>query len=144
MGLAGQPQHRENIVPGHWADFFRLSHVPAAVVVGDELRASGHTGEFDSGLFSNDHATQVRQTFVNLQATLDAAGFTWEDVIELRSYHVGLSDQAELLLEIAAEYLPLPFPTWTAVGVTELFDPEAIVEISCVARRFPTSTRSAG
>jgi enamine deaminase RidA (YjgF/YER057c/UK114 family) len=26
-----------------------------------------------------------------------------------------------------------PYPAWTAVGVTELILPEALVEISCVA-----------
>ena len=35
--------------------------------------------------------------------------------------------------QIAAEFLAEPFPAWTAVGVTELIDPEAVIEISCVA-----------
>lgn len=38
-----------------------------------------------------------------------------------------------MLLAVAAEFLTEPYPAWTAVGVTELFDSEAVIEISCVA-----------
>jgi enamine deaminase RidA (YjgF/YER057c/UK114 family) len=41
--------------------------------------------------------------------------------------------QAEALLRVAAQFLDDPYPAWTAVGVTELIIPEALVEISCVA-----------
>jgi enamine deaminase RidA (YjgF/YER057c/UK114 family) len=53
--------------------------------------------------------------------------------VELNSYHVGLRVQAEALIAIAGEFLTDPYPAWTAVGVTELFDEGAVVEISCVA-----------
>jgi enamine deaminase RidA (YjgF/YER057c/UK114 family) len=46
---------------------------------------------------------------------------------------VGLQRHAELLLTVAAEFLQDPYPVWTDVGVTELFLPEAVVEIRCVA-----------
>ena len=134
MTPSAEPSRRD-IVPEHWADFFRGAAIPAAVVVGDELRLTGHTGESERGELSLDPPTQLRQTFVNIGATLDAAGFAWGDVIELTSYHVGLSGQRAVLLDIAGEFLPKPFPAWTAVGVTELFVDEAVVEISCVARR---------
>jgi enamine deaminase RidA (YjgF/YER057c/UK114 family) len=51
----------------------------------------------------------------------------------MNSYHVGLVQQSEALLRVAAEFLVDPYPAWTAVGVTELILPEAVVEISCVA-----------
>jgi len=37
------------------------------------------------------------------------------------------------LLSVAAEFLKAPYPAWTPVGVTELWPPEAVVEIRCVA-----------
>ena len=46
---------------------------------------------------------------------------------------MGLLDQADAVLRVAAEFLVDPYPAWTAVGVTELILPEALVEISCVA-----------
>lgn len=75
----------------------------------------------------------LRQTFRNMEATLHEAGASWGDVVALHSYHVGLHAQADALLEIAAEFLAEPYPAWTAVGVTELIDPPALVEISCEA-----------
>jgi enamine deaminase RidA (YjgF/YER057c/UK114 family) len=34
---------------------------------------------------------------------------------------------------VAPEFLAKPYPAWTDVGFTELFEPDAVVEISCVA-----------
>jgi enamine deaminase RidA (YjgF/YER057c/UK114 family) len=58
---------------------------------------------------------------------------TWSDVVALTTYHVGLRGQTGTLLAVAAEFLGVPFPAWTAVGVTELWPADAVVEISCVA-----------
>ena len=49
------------------------------------------------------------------------------------SYHVGLRGQAKALLKVSTEFLADPTPAWTAVGITELWDDDAVVEISCVA-----------
>jgi enamine deaminase RidA (YjgF/YER057c/UK114 family) len=124
---------RDVLVPEVWADFYEETHIPAAVRVGDTLRLTGHTGETPDGVFSPDHETQIRQVFRNIALTLAEAGATWSNVVEINSYHVGLLNQAEAVLRIAAEFLEDPYPAWTAVGVTELILSEALVEISCVA-----------
>jgi enamine deaminase RidA (YjgF/YER057c/UK114 family) len=121
------------IVPAVWADFYRKTRIPAALRVGDTLRVTGHTGETGEGVFSSDPETQIRQVFHNIALTLDEAGANWSNVVEMNSYHVGLVEQSEALLRVAAEFLVDPYPAWTAVGVTELILPEAVVEISCVA-----------
>jgi enamine deaminase RidA (YjgF/YER057c/UK114 family) len=116
-----------------WADFFAETHIPAAVRVGNTWRLSGHTGETADGVFSADPETQIRQVFHNIGQTLAAAGADWSEVVAINSYHVGLLNQAEVVLAVAAEFLDEPYPAWTAVGVTELILAEALVEISCVA-----------
>jgi enamine deaminase RidA (YjgF/YER057c/UK114 family) len=80
-----------------------------------------------------DPEAQIRQVFRNIAATLAEAGVDWSDVVEINSYHVGLQNQTETVLKVAAEFLDAPYPAWTAVGISELIYPEAIVEISCVA-----------
>jgi enamine deaminase RidA (YjgF/YER057c/UK114 family) len=55
------------------------------------------------------------------------------DGAEVTSYHVGLRDQADALLRGVGEFIGSPYPAWTAVGVSELFEPEAVDEIRCVA-----------
>jgi enamine deaminase RidA (YjgF/YER057c/UK114 family) len=122
---------RDGVVPAHWTNFYELTHIPAAVWDGDRLYVTGHTGEDPDGSFSADPEMQIRQTFRHIGATLSEGGTSWAHVMEINSYHVGLRAQAEILIAIAGEFLSDPYPAWTAVGVTELFDDE--VEISCVA-----------
>lgn len=121
------------VVPDAWAGFYEETHIPAGVRTGSVLRVSGHTGESADGVFAAEAELQIRQTFHNIALTLAEAGATWADVVEMNSYHLGLQNQAEALLKVAAEFLEDPYPAWTAVGVTELILPEALVEISCVA-----------
>jgi enamine deaminase RidA (YjgF/YER057c/UK114 family) len=124
---------RQAIIPAMWAAFYAETKIPAAVRVGDTLRLTGHTGETSDGLFAADPETQIRQVFHNMGLTIAEAGAQWADVVEIDSFHVCLANQAEALLRVAGEFLDIPYPAWTAVGVTELIVPEALVEISCVA-----------
>ena len=124
---------RSGVVPGHWIEFYESTHTPAAVRDGDRLYVTGHTGEDAGGNFSADPEEQIRQTFRNFEATLEKAGVTWADVVALNSYHVGLQAQADAVIAIAGEFLSDPYPAWTALGVTELIDEGAVVDMSCNA-----------
>jgi enamine deaminase RidA (YjgF/YER057c/UK114 family) len=129
---ASDPRHTI-VVSQPFAAFYEATRIPAARKVGNRLLLTGHTGDAPDGSYSDDVSTQLLQTFRNVEATLHEAGAGWADVVALNSYHVGLQAQADALLEIAAEFLTEPYPAWTAVGVTELIDPPAVVEISCEA-----------
>ena len=133
------PRVGNAIVSSDWADFFDQTHVPAAIRAGDSLHVTGTTGETALDVYQKDPETQIRQTFKNIAVTLAEVGATWSDVVSITSYHVGLSTQAALVLEVAAEFLEEPYPAWTAVGVTELWSPDAIIEISCIATLPPSA-----
>jgi enamine deaminase RidA (YjgF/YER057c/UK114 family) len=124
---------RRAIVPAFWADFYEQTHIPAAVLVRDRLYVTGHTGTLHDGTFPESAEKQLRQTFRNIALTLAEGGATFRDVVELRSLHVDFGSHSEVVLEVAAEFLDDPYPAWTASGVTELFEPEALIEISCTA-----------
>jgi enamine deaminase RidA (YjgF/YER057c/UK114 family) len=121
------------VVPEVWADFYEATNIPAAVWVGDTLRVTGHTGESADGVYPDGPEAQTRGTFQNLTVTLAEAGVDWRHVVEITSYRVGLRSQQDVILEVAGEYLEAPYPAWTDVGVTALYPPDALVEISCVA-----------
>jgi enamine deaminase RidA (YjgF/YER057c/UK114 family) len=125
---------RAAIVSATWEPFYKETQVPSAVLDGDQLHVSGHTGEDRDGSFPAQLEAQILNTFRNLTETLSAAGADWTDVVSLTSYHVGLRGQENALLRVAGEFMEPPFPAWTAVGVTELWPREAVLEISCVAR----------
>ena len=121
------------VVPSVWADFYEETGIPAGLRIGGSVYLTGHTGTFDDGTFPADAESQIRQTFRNIATTLAEAGAGWSDVVRIDSYHVGLRAQSGTLMAVAREFLNEPFPAWTAVGVTEFFEPEALVEISCTA-----------
>jgi enamine deaminase RidA (YjgF/YER057c/UK114 family) len=121
------------IVPLVWADFYQETGIPAAVAARGGLHVTGHTGTLEDGSLPDDAESQIRQTFRNLAITLAEAGASWADVVQVNSYHVGLQAQGDILLRVAAEFLAEPYPAWTAVGITELFEQGALVEISCIA-----------
>jgi enamine deaminase RidA (YjgF/YER057c/UK114 family) len=127
------PRAGNAIVSTDWAAFYEETHVPAALRVADTLHVTGHTGDSTDGSYPADPEAQIRQTFSNIAVTLAEAGATWRDVVSMTTYHVGLSSQRELLLTVAHDFLEPPFPAWSAVGVSELWSPEAICEISCIA-----------
>ena len=124
---------RVAVVPPHWSDFYEETGIPAAIWAGHTLQVTGHTGEAVDGVFPEGFEEQVRGAFANIRETLAEAGVGWPQVVSLTSYHVGLQDQLAALLRVAGEVFDEPLPAWTAVGVTELIVPEALVEISCVA-----------
>jgi enamine deaminase RidA (YjgF/YER057c/UK114 family) len=122
------------IVPRHWRSFFDASGIPAAVRRDGHLTVSGHTGETADG-FSLDAAVQFRTALQLLTVTLTEAGMTWADVTEVQSLHVDLAAHSPWILEIASEFMQPPLPAWTAIGVVALFEPDALVEVSCRAQR---------
>lgn len=124
---------RDAIITPLWQDFYDATGIPAAVRVGYTLRLTGHTGTRPDGSLPADPAEQLRQTFANIGDTLAAAGCDWNDVDEITSYHVGLQAQGDVALEVAAEFMSAPFPAWSAVGVSDLYESNAVVEIRVVA-----------
>jgi enamine deaminase RidA (YjgF/YER057c/UK114 family) len=124
---------RDAIVPPAWAEFYAATNIPAAIRIGNLLRLTGHTGDRPDGSFAETVEEQIRQSFANVTSTLAAAGATWADVVEINSFHVDFAGHREAELTVAAEFLSTPYPAWSAVGTTELFEPEAMYEIRCVA-----------
>jgi enamine deaminase RidA (YjgF/YER057c/UK114 family) len=124
---------RDAIVPAAWADFYAATNIPAAVRVGAMLRLTGHTGDRPDGSFAPDAEEQIRQSFANVANTLAECGASWADVVEINSFHVDFAGHREAELTVAAEFLDAPYPAWSAVGISELYEPEARYEIRCVA-----------
>jgi enamine deaminase RidA (YjgF/YER057c/UK114 family) len=94
---------------------------------------SGVLGTGADGLLSDDPATQYESAFQNVGATLRAAGTSWDRVAELTTFHVGLREHLAAFVAVKGRHVTEPFPAWTAIGVSELAAPGAIVEIRVVA-----------
>lgn len=55
------------------------------------------------------------------------------DLVELVSYHVGLSAHFAEFANVKTQYVPVPFPTWTILDIAGLARPGLIIEIKAVA-----------
>jgi enamine deaminase RidA (YjgF/YER057c/UK114 family) len=124
---------REPVVPARYAEGARRLGYSPGLRVGNTIHVSGHIGRTPDGELPADPETQIRQAFENVAHTLGEAGATWADVVEVTTYHVGLRQHADALVSVHHEFVQEPYPAWTAVGVTELYSPEAIVEVSVTA-----------
>jgi len=104
-----------------------------AVRVGDQILISGIVGVDAEGRLPPDFRSQAENVFTTLEAILNQAGATLDDVASLNSYHVGdIHSQLRELVDIKATRIRPPHPTWTAVGVTQLGLPGALLEVSAV------------
>ncbi|MBI1686765.1 RidA family protein [Caulobacter hibisci] len=118
--------------PGRHALYEAHGYSPA-IRSGDLLFVAGQVGSRPDGSPEPVFEDQVRLAFANLHAVLAAAGCSFDDVIDVTSFHTDPEAQIATVLAVKAEEIgPPPYPTWTAVGVTWLagFD----FEIKVIAR----------
>ena len=76
---------------------------------------------------------QARLAFQGVKTVLEAAGATLADVVELVTFHIDLRGEMPAFTKVKDEYFPDRYPSWSAVGVTQLASPEFRVEIRAVA-----------
>ncbi|MDN4629288.1 MULTISPECIES: RidA family protein [Erwinia] len=125
--------HREPVFPASRHALYEEHGYSAAIRSGDMLFVSGQVGSRADGTPEPDFAAQVQLAFDNLAATLAAAGCTFDDLIDVTTYHTDPENQFSTIMQVKKSIFPHPpYPNWTAVGVTWLagFD----FEIKVIAR----------
>jgi len=124
---------RDVVFPAERHALYQQHRYSAAVRSGDLLFVSGQVGSRDDGTPEPDFADQVRRAFANLKAVLAAAGCSFDDVVDVTTFHTDPQTQFATVMAVRdAEIGEAPYPNWTAVGVTWLagFD----FEIKVIAR----------
>jgi enamine deaminase RidA (YjgF/YER057c/UK114 family) len=134
----------EVIIPSERAQksYDEIKYAPARRV-GDTLYVSGvivGRGK-DEGTDAESFKNQVRRAFVSLDATLKAAGTSFDNVAMINSFHVWEGpdqpaprwEQLNLINAVKSEFIKGAHPAWTAVGTTGLLAPGGIVEIQLIA-----------
>jgi enamine deaminase RidA (YjgF/YER057c/UK114 family) len=124
---------REAIFPEGRHAIYEKHGYSAAVRSGDLLFVSGQVGSRPDGSPEPLFSAQVELAFENLKATLLAAGCTFEDVLDVTTFHTDPERQFETVLPLKERFFATrPYPAWTALGVTWLagFD----FEIKVIAR----------
>ncbi|CZW98765.1 RutC family protein YjgH [Enterobacter hormaechei] len=130
----GNAMHPRNpVFPANRHALYEEHGYSAAIRSGDLLFVSGQVGSRSDGTPEPDFAAQVQLAFDNLQATLAAAGCTFDDLIDVTTFHTDPENQFPVIMEVKKLVFPQPpYPNWTAIGVNWLagFD----FEIKVIAR----------
>ncbi len=98
-----------------------------AVRVGPHLYVSGTTGMADGKVVEGLEA-QTRQTFKNIQAALEKAGFGLKNVVRTRMFVADIS-QWQTVGKVHAEFFRDVRPAATMVQVSGFVSPEMLIEI---------------
>jgi enamine deaminase RidA (YjgF/YER057c/UK114 family) len=124
---------RHAIFPAKRQELYQTYRYSAAIRSGDLLFVSGQVGSREDGSPEPNFEAQVRLAFDNLAAVLDAAGSSFDDIVDVTTFHTDPDTQFETVMAVKDELFGKPpYPNWTAVGVTWLagFD----FEIKVIAR----------
>jgi enamine deaminase RidA (YjgF/YER057c/UK114 family) len=124
---------RDAIFPAGRQALYEINRYSAAIRSGDLLFVSGQVGSREDGSPEPDFEKQVQLAFANLSDVLRAAGCTFDDIVDVTTFHTDPASQFGVIMSIKDKvFYQKPYPNWTAVGVNWLagFD----FEIKIVAR----------
>lgn len=111
-----------------------LGNYSHAIQAGNLLFIAGQVAVDSSGSLvgKGDSAAQTRQAMENIQALLEAAGATFDNVVKMNIYVTNMADR-EAMGRARAPFIKQPYPTSTLVEVKALAHPDYMVEIEVVA-----------
>ena len=103
-----------------------------AIVVGDTIYLSGVVAGIREG--ESDLKLGYERAFERIGATLKRAGATWDDVVDITSFHTDLTTQMPAIVAVKNKYIKPPYPAWTAIQVSRLIPNNGLTEIKVVAK----------
>ena len=113
------------------------SHAVSISGTGKLIHVAGQVSWDSDGkvVGAGDMRAQSEQVFKNVTDVLRAAGASWDDVIKMNGYMVGVTpENVTAYREVRTRFLkPGKLPASTLVGVTALVQPELMLEVECVA-----------
>ena len=125
---------RTDITPPAMQNIRERFRYSPGVRAGNLLYIAGQVGRDESLQVVADKEAQFVQAFENVKKVLTEAGATFDDVVEMVTYHTDLRD-LELFIAVKDRYITNldRLPTWTGIGTPALAMPGLFVEIKCTA-----------
>jgi enamine deaminase RidA (YjgF/YER057c/UK114 family) len=116
------------------------------VAAGETIFLAGQVGWDAQGRFPEGLASQVRQALANIVTLLAQAGAGPQHIVRLTWYVTDVQAYRKSLAPIGASYRAIVgkhFPTMSVIGVSQLVEPEALVEIEATAVLPPSAAAPA-
>ncbi|KAA2252454.1 RidA family protein [Solihabitans fulvus] len=125
---------RETVVPEGMEDVPERFRYSPGVKAGPFLFMAGQLGRDEHLNVVEDKEAQFAQAFENVEKVLRSAGATFDDVVDMVTYHTDMRE-LQLFIEVKDRYFTNldRLPTWTAIGVAALAMPGLFAEIKCTA-----------
>ena len=125
---------RTDITPPAMRNIRERFRYSPGVRAGNFLYIAGQVGRDENLQVVADKEAQFVQAFENVKKVLTEAGATFDDVVEMVTYHTDLRD-LQLFIDVKDRYITNldRLPTWTGIGTPALAMPGLFVEIKCTA-----------
>lgn len=124
---------RKDIIPPGMEIIRERFHYAPGVLVDDTLYIAGQVGRNEHLEVVSGTEAQFTQAFENVGRVLAAAGASFDDVVDMITYHVDMRD-LQLFMQVKDRFFTNRVPAWTGIGVTSLAMPGLVVEIKCIAK----------
>lgn len=113
---------RDVVFPAGRRALYERNRYSPAIQSNGFLFVSGQVGSREDGSPEPDFEAQMRLAFENLNAVLEAAGCTFDDVVDVTLFIVDPEAKLDTVWKVLPDYWgAAPHPTLTAVGVTWLY-----------------------
>ncbi|MGE8348896.1 RidA family protein [Pseudomonas helleri] len=124
---------RQIIVPDTMKLLAERAGYAPALKVGTTLYCAGQVGRTADLVVIEDPEQQFLAAWENLRQVLAAGGCSFEDVVEMTTYHIDMNQHMPLFRQVKDSLFPRNTCAWTCIGVSELAKPGLLVEIKCIA-----------
>ncbi len=124
---------REPIVPPAMQDVAREKGYLPALRVGDFIFVAGQVGRDAAFNVIADPRAQFAAAFDNLRHVLAEAGCTFDDIVDMTTYHVDMPQHWEAFRTVKRELFPVALFPWTCVGATALANSAFLLEVKATA-----------
>jgi enamine deaminase RidA (YjgF/YER057c/UK114 family) len=104
-----------------------------AVIIADDIYLSGVVTELEDGEAELEVA--YTRSFESIGAILARGGASWDDVVEITSFHTDFASQLSPFVAVKSRFVRPPHAAWTAIGVSRLVPDKGITEIKVIAKR---------
>jgi enamine deaminase RidA (YjgF/YER057c/UK114 family) len=126
---------RQLIVPPGMENLVERFRYAPGVLVGDTLYVSGQVGRDEHLQVVEGTQAQFEQAFRNVGKVLQAAGFSFSDVVVLETWFLNFPGDLAVFMQVKDQFLGNTTPTWTGFGVASFSMPGITCEIKVTAVR---------
>lgn len=126
---------REIIVPASMQALAQRAGYAPAVVAGNTVYCAGQVGRTPDLQVIADPEAQFAACWDKLRLVLAQAGCTFDDVVDMTTYHVDMKQHMDVFRRVKDAVFPRGRCAWTCIGVAELAHPGLLVEVKCIAVR---------